>query len=275
MKSNYMKINIFFNKKIILILFVFLLFSCNIGRGIIYHPKKIDPARINFINKNYFNVEQLDIKTDDGSNLSGWFLKNGPEDKTPLIIYFGGNGEELSWNIDQFLKISDYNTALINYRGYGNSTGTQSEENFFSDALAIYDYLKIQKKVKPENILVFGRSLGSGVAVYLASKREVGGMILVTPYDSINEVAKGKAPAILVYLFLQERYDSKKYIRDVRCRVLLIAAEKDTVIPVVHAENLYKLIVAHRTYVLIKGAGHNDIVHFSEYEKTVTGFLKR
>ena len=123
----------------------------------------------------------------DGVALRGWLLN--PQNER-LVIYYGGNGEELSLNIEQYKRLEDVAFLLVNYRGYGASEGAPTEVNLVGDALAIFDELS----ERYSSIVLMGRSLGSGVAIQVASEREVDNLVLVTPYDSIAAVAQGIYP---------------------------------------------------------------------------------
>jgi len=130
----------------------------------------------------------------DNLYLHGWFVgKPGPE-RPQILIYFGGNDDEMSNLLKDAMRFKGWSVALVNYRGYGLSQGHPGEESLFGDAVVIYDYLTSRKDVDTGNVMVMGRSLGTGVAVYLASQRPLKGVILVSPYDSVNSVARARLP---------------------------------------------------------------------------------
>ena len=164
--------------------------------------------------------------------LHGWIMNKG---RTKAIVYFGGNAEDITNNIDLFKKLfNNYTIYLINYRGYGNSQGTPTEQGLFSDAIAIYD----QIQALHPSISLMGRSLGSGVAVYLASKRDIEQLFLLTPYDSIAELAQTHYPYLPARYLARDRFDSITYAKNIKAPVLIIAAELDRVVPYKHAEKL-------------------------------------
>jgi hypothetical protein len=125
------------------------------------------------------------LTTPDGVLLHGWYLKPSQRNKFPLLIYFGGNAEEST----NFLPYRDHFAAwgilAVDYRGYGFSGGKPGEKQLFADARFLYDHFINQPEVDPNHLVAMGRSLGSGVAVYLASQRNLAGVILISPYDSI------------------------------------------------------------------------------------------
>ena len=137
---------------------------------------------------------------------------------------------------------------------------------------AMEKYLK--ENVDKNKVVLLGRSLGSGVAVNLSVKRDVAGLILVTPYDTIENVAMEHFPKILVKMILRDKYRSIEYSKNIKAPALLLAAEKDRVIPPKHAEELYKHISSDKKMIIIKDTGHNDIAASGEYWDNIFIFLK-
>ena len=132
-------------------------------------------------------VEALAFERDQGVKVRGWFVKAaGP--RAPLAIYYGGNAEEVSWQMTEPWP-ADWSLALLNYRGYGESEGKPSEAALFADALAVFDALAGRPDVDSSRIVLVGRSLGSGVAAYVAAERAVAAVVLISPYDSMTAVA--------------------------------------------------------------------------------------
>jgi uncharacterized protein len=184
---------------------------------------------------------------------------NGPN----ALIYFGGNAEDVSLRLPSFsTAFPNHALYLLHYRGYGGSSGKPSEAALFSDAIALFDKVLTEH----QNIMVVGRSLGSGVAVYLASQRPVSRLVLVTPYDSIQKLAAQQLPYFPVRWLLVDKFESWKYAKSVNVPTLIIAAEHDEVIPKASTESL----LAHfRTGVasinVVSGTNHNTISDSSEY----------
>src|SRR5438309_4536398 len=127
------------------------------------------------------NVEEVDIVAEDGVKLRGWLVK-GEGTPAPLVIYLGGNAEEVSWLVDLADQFAGWSLLLVNFRGYGESEGKPGEKELLDDGLVIYDHAKRRPDVDPQRVVAMGRSLGSGVAVPLAAHRPLRGVILVAPY---------------------------------------------------------------------------------------------
>jgi len=124
------------------------------------------------------NVEEVNIVAADGMKLRGWLVK-GDGAPAPLVIYFGGNAEEVSWLAEVADHFVGWSLLLVNFRGYGESEGKPGEKELLEDGLVIHDYAERRPDVNSERIVAMGRSLGSGVAVHLAAHRPLRGVILV------------------------------------------------------------------------------------------------
>jgi pimeloyl-ACP methyl ester carboxylesterase len=220
-------------------------------RALIYHPTKImasDPA-----------ASRLKLAV-EGAELA---MSVRPHQGENALIYFGGNMEDVSWSLPLFSKMfPDYAIYLPNYRGYGDSTGEPNEQALHQDALALFDKIYAQHS----HVAVVGRSLGSGVAVRLASQRPVARLALLTPYDSIENVAAGKFPFFPISWLLVDKFESWKYAPQITAPTLLIAAENDQVIPYSNTEQLYKSFSMNvATLKLIPNRNHDDIMEDSSY----------
>jgi pimeloyl-ACP methyl ester carboxylesterase len=237
-------------------------------RKLIYFPVLPDPA---------FQAQAISIDN-NGVKLNGWVLNPG---KTKAVIYFGGNSELVTHRSGYFETVfADYSVYLVDYRGYGTSEGNPGEAELFSDALAIYDHISPDHISRDNNneskpsITAYGRSLGSGVAVYLAANRPLERLILLTPYDSIAEVAQKLYPLFPVRWLIKDRFDSASRAADISIPVLIASAELDRVIPLEHTLTLRQHFSRARlVYQQIKGAAHNDIIDFPQYRELVESFI--
>ena len=153
------------------------------------------------------------------------------------IVYYGGNSEDVTQNLPQFeAAFPRHALYLLHYRGYGGSEGAPTEADLYHDALDLYDYARRHHRY----VIVVGRSLGSGLAVRVASVRRAARLVLVTPYDSIVGIAAGKYPWAPVSLILKDRYESFRYAPRVRARTRIIVADADELIPRESSERLLR-----------------------------------
>lgn len=179
------------------------------------------------------------------------------------VIYFGGNAEDVSQSLAELAAaFPDRTLYLMHYRGYGGSSGTPSETALVADALLLFDRAHTQHA----NIVVIGRSLGSGVAVQLASARPAERLVLVTPYDSVLGLAAGQFPYVPVRWLLHDKFESGKYAAKITAPTLLIAAENDEVIPRSSTETLHARFATGVALLrVVSGTGHNTISSSPEY----------
>ncbi|MFJ2710194.1 alpha/beta hydrolase [Pseudomonas sp. NPDC087346] len=189
------------------------------------------------------------------------------------LIYFGGNAEDVSRNLPGFAEaFPDYALYLMNYRGFGGSGGSPSEEAIAEDALALFD----QVYASHPQITVIGRSLGSGVAVRLASQRPATQLILVTPFNSLVEIATRQYPWVPVQWLLKDRFESGKYAAHISVPTLLLAASDDQVVPRASTQRLlghFPKGVA--TIRVVPDSGHNSISERREYLQWMGDVLNR
>lgn len=219
------------------------------------------------------NIEDIELKMKDGNTLRGWFVKNSNSEKSNLLIYFGGNAEELSNVIPKMSKLNQWSVALINYRGYGMSEGTSIETTLYSDSTEIYDYFASREDVNTSNIVVMGRSIGTGVATYLAASRNTSAVILSTPYDSLVSVVQKKLPILPVDLILPHKYDSIGRANSIKIPLLIIAGTEDKIIPTWHSRRLKETWGGKVFYEEISGEDHNSIDDTEEYWNKIREFL--
>jgi pimeloyl-ACP methyl ester carboxylesterase len=234
---------------------------------LIFQPRPLTEARHGEIVARHANVSDIFLQAADGTRLHAWHFKSDAD--APLVLYFGGNAEEVSWMVEQ-LAYRKTKTAwlLVDYRGYGASGGAPSEEALTNDALAWYDFAAKEAK----RIYAFGRSLGSGVATHLASERRVEGVILVTPYDSMTAVARHHYPLLPVSLLLRHRFDSLSLAPKLSIPLLCIAATQDQVVPIDHARRLFDAWAGPKRWLELPG-GHNNTDDQPEYWPAIEALL--
>ena len=215
------------------------------------------------------------IRTPDGIRLQGIWVRREKAAKGPVILYFGGNAEEASRSLHDFARQEGFSTLLVNYRGYGRSEGKPGEQELKRDGEFILGQWLPSKGIEPGQVVLMGRSLGSGVAVYLASKFPVRAVILVTPFDSMVKVGQRHYPIFPIGLLLKHRFDSLALAPEIKTTLLMITAGSDTIIPAAASENLFKAWGGPKEKVVIEGADHNDLSLDPVYWESVKKFLKR
>lgn len=226
-------------------------------RSFLYHPVA-----------EYQHGMQIKQVVNEGERLS---VITANTDKRHAIIYFGGNAEAVVFSVNSFVKLlPDHALYFVNYRGYGGSTGTPTERGLYSDSLAVYDAIAGSY----DSVSVIGRSLGSGVATYLAAKREIKAAVLVTPYDSIERVAAGHFPFFPTSILLKDKYESIKRVKFVKAPVLIIRAELDEVIPARHSIALFEAFQDGQAAMqAIQNVSHNSVSDSREYFAYIREFF--
>lgn len=211
----------------------------------------------------------------DGIKLHGWFVKEEISAASPLLVYYGGNAEDISMNLEDSARFGNRSFLFMNYRGYGDSQGRPSEKHLVEDAIAILDHITASERIDPAHMVLMGRSLGSGVAVQVAARRKVGRVILVTPFDSLVNVARKHYPLFPVKLMLRHRFDSASLAPYIKIPALAIVAGKDQVIPGASSMHLVEKWGGPIETVTIENADHNDIGLFALYWKAINEFLTK
>lgn len=206
------------------------------------------------------------IEAADGTRLHAWHVKG-----EPLIVYFGGNAEEVSWMLEEGpQRLPGAGWLLVDYRGYGASGGSPSEKTLVGDALLWYDHVSQHSR----RIFAFGRSLGSGVAVQLAASRPVAGVITIAPYDSLAAVGQHHYPFLPVGLLLKHRFDSAALAPQMKVPLLCLVAERDEVIPAAHSRKLYDAWAGEKRWIELRGAGHNSTDSAPQFWESIRAFVR-
>jgi len=234
---------------------------------LIFMPRPLAEPERQAVASRHPEAHEVSIDAADGTRLHAWHVR--ASDPAPLVIYFGGNAEEVSWMLDEIRRQkTDAAWLLVDYRGYGGSAGAPSEDALVADALAWYDAFSREN----ERVFVLGRSLGSGVAVQLASRRRLEGVVLLTPFDSMVDVGRHHYPLLPVGLLLKHRFDSLSLAPKITAPLLCLAAQDDEVIPVEQARRLYEAWGGEKRFVELSG-GHNGADAHPDYWLAVRQFV--
>ena len=180
-----------------------------------------------------------------------------PREGHKALIYFGGNAEDVSLNLPEYSRaFADRSLYLLHYRGYAGSTGRPTEKALHADALALFDHVR----ARHSDVLVIGRSLGSGVAVRLASLQPVSRLVLITPYDSMLNLAQRQYPWLPIGWLLQDKFESWRHAANVHATTSILVAGQDQVIPRASSEALHRSFPAGVSSIrIIRGVDHNSI----------------
>ena len=214
-------------------------------------------------------VEQITIAAGDGIELAGWYRPAATG--LPTVLYFHGNAGSISRRADRFRQIveSGFGLLAMSYRGYPGSGGSPSEAAFFSDGLEIHDWLA----ERTENIVAYGESLGTSVATYVASEREVRALVLEAPFTAALDMAAETYPWVPVSILMRDPFLSREYVTRVDEPVLILLGSADTVVPVEHGRKLFEAAREPKSLEIIEEGGHSDLWDRDLWEK-VLEFLK-
>ena len=231
-------------------------------RNMIFFPHPLDENAEHVAPFKEFEV----TFSNNGATLHGWLLNPG---RDRLIIYYGGNAEELSYTLGDYSSFSNFSALMVNYRGYGKSTGSPGEAEFFKDALHIFDL----QRGKYKQIILIGRSIGSGVACYVAANRDAEKVVLITPFDSLLNIARKCYPYLPVSLVLRHRFDSFSYASKAKEKCLFILAKEDALIPNENSKRLFGEWAGEKEMLVIEGADHNSVGTYGQFWQAIREFI--
>ncbi len=208
------------------------------------------------------DYEDVRLDVGNGERLHGWFV---PGDAETTLLWFHGNAGNIGDRVDNLRMLHDALEAsvfIFDYRGYGESEGTASEAAMYEDAEAALEYLRSIKALDPaESIVLFGRSLGGAVAVEMAARHQVRGVIVESAFTSVRDMARKAYPFLpsgLLVQMLESRFDALSRIPDVHSPVLVLHGDRDDLVPFEHGRKLFDAGNDPKSFYLIEGASHND-----------------
>lgn len=223
---------------------------------ILYHPD-FNPEKPEYYGLKGF--EEIRFKTSDGVTITGWYSK--AEEGKPTLLHFHGNGGNIANRPVFFKALADDGLGVlaIDYRGYGASSGEPSEAGFYEDGRSSVKFLTDQKHVPLNTIVLYGESIGTGVAVQLATEFQAAALILQSPYASVAALGKQRYPWLPIDLLLRDRFDSIEKIENVKVPLLLMHGDIDRVIPIEEAQKLFAKANEPKSAAYFEGKGHNDL----------------
>ena len=261
-----------------------ILYLALLGFGIIFaYIKYIENKNIYFPAKEIESLpslmdipfEDVYIKTDDGIKINGWFMPYKEANYT--LLFFHGNAGNIGHRLEKLniLRELGVNIFIIDYRGYGKSEGRPSEKGFYLDAQAAYRYLVESREIVPQQIILYAESLGTAIAIDLASKLKVRALIIEGAFSNGKDMAKRIYPFIPNFLF-SNMYDSTAKIKNIEAPKLFLHTQDDEVVPWELAKKLYSLACEPKEFIALTG-GHNQAFLDSQekYQSAISYFLSQ
>jgi pimeloyl-ACP methyl ester carboxylesterase len=218
-------------------------------------------------------TQPVELRAADGTRLAGFFVPAATQ-RAPVLLFFGGNAEEVSWTLADARWPAGFARAGVNYRGYGQSEGSPGEAPLVEDAKSAFDAIAARPDVDPARIVVVGRSLGTGIAARLAIERPVAAAILISPYDSLIEVGKAHYPWLPVAWLLKHRFDATSYAKRASVPLLAIVGSNDAIVHVPRSKALYDAWAGPKSWAAIDGRGHNDLTGDRAFWSAVAKFVE-
>lgn len=233
-----------------------------VERALMYHPVG---NRVRPVSAGLPNVEEVLINTPDGHTLVTWYAKAEPGQ--PTILYIHGNSGTLADRAERFGAFTKRGRGIMMmaYRGYSGSTGRPSEQANIADAKLAYDTL-IDKGVAAEDIVIYGESIGTGIAIRVAAENFTAGLILDAPYTSIVDVAELCYPYLPARLMMRDRYETMRHISNIHTPLLVIHGEQDAIIPVEMGRKVAQSASGPTEIVTFRRAGHTDHGKYGSYD---------
>lgn len=255
---------------VILLIFIILVITAYfLQRSIIYQPSG---GRLSLDEWGMTGMKEVILNTHDGLAIISWY-KPASNGKATLV-YFQGNAGNIAMRgkiVQPFIE-KGYGILLVGYRGYNGNPGQPTEQDFYQDAETVWHFL-LSQHIPPNCIVLYGESLGSGVAIQLASQHQVGALIVLAPYTSMLALGYYHYPFLPVKLILKDHFDSLSKIANVKVPLLVLAAENDSVVPLNFSKRLYEAANSPKVFIVYRRTSHNDLSN--KVQKSVISFLEK
>ncbi len=223
-------------------------------------------------------LEDVWFQAADGTQLFGWYVRPFNTPHPPVLLWCHGNAGNIIHRLDNLAALHRLGLAvfLFDYRGYGRSRGTPSEQGLYRDALAAHAYLTEQRKIPAHRLVLFGRSLGGAVAGVLAGQRPAAGLVLESAFPSVEAVARAHYGGLPMHWLLSAEYDLAGSLQKVTMPTLVIHGDRDEIIPLALGRQVFDAARNPKAFYLVKGAHHNNlyVVGGGHYLQRLKGFVR-
>ncbi len=258
---------------LVLLTFAVILVGCE--RWIVYHPYKFPEGNWNSSSSS-FSKKDISFVASDGVALHGWYFSSNRSN--PTLLWFHGNAGNITHRLEniEMMKRLNIDIFIFDYRGYGKSEGKPDEKGIYLDSQAAYDWLVKLKKIMPENIILFGRSLGGICAIEVASKNPAAGIILESVFPSASKMARKMFPILPLSWAIKSKFDAIGKVPNLKLPKLFLHGTHDEVVPYKLGRELFSAAATPKIFYDIKGAGHNDtfLVGGADYFNAISHFIK-
>ena len=223
-------------------------------------------------------VEQCAFQTTDGLTLHAWWYEDKAALASPVLLWFHGNAGNLTHRAENLRMLAGrgLDVFLFDYRGFGKSQGHPSESGLYLDAEAAYTYLVQRRGIAPGRIVCFGRSLGAAVALYVSLRQQTAGLIMESPFESAQAMARKMLPVLPLWLVVRSRFDNVGRIANLTVPLLVVHGGTDKLVPMRQARAVFEAAPEPKSFYTVEGAGHNDtyLVGGARYIERLVAFCE-
>ena len=251
---------------VVFIYFFFGLLLFLFQRRIIFN---VSDKPMNPINYGLIGVKEINIITKDGISLLAWF--SSPKSKKPTLIYFHGNSYDIgerAHRIERYIN-QGWGVLLVSWRGFSGNKGMPSEKNLYIDAESAIKWILFSTSIKEEDIVLYGESLGAGVAIEMATRYSFKSLVLEAPFSSIFELAQQKYKIYPAKYLVLDKFDNISKIKNILSPILIISGKKDEIVPHSHSIRLYNEANTPKDFLFIDEAMHNNLYDFGIEKKVI------
>ncbi|MEY4526465.1 MAG: hypothetical protein RL768_184 [Nitrospirota bacterium] len=241
----------------------------------VYHPEPWQER--DWASLSGLPLEEVWFQSGDGAKLFGWYVE--VQEDRPVVLWCHGNAGNIIHRLENLTLLYQLGVSvfLFDYRGYGRSQGKPSEEGLYQDAIGAYDYLTRVRQIRPERIVIFGRSLGAAVAADLASMKPAAGLILESPFPSIASVARHHYGGMPVHWLLGAEFKLIDRLPQLSLPKLVIHGDQDDIIPIEFGRQVFEAAKPPKQWYAIAGADHNNTYQVGGrvYFRQFADFIRR